>query len=476
MRAKDLKVGASIATIAAILLISPLVGLTVADADEKQGVMLDFGYYDVEWVEVTFTDGMNGDEALGAACGIRGYKVDRDSYGEVYAVDGRSNLIGITWSMYVLEGTGEDTVWTKVESPSDYVVSGESLVSWARASSSATIMPGTDPTGFTYYSYSDRGHAGSGRDLRIVTMAPSVTETVVAVGGLDYIVATDSYSNYPAALRDRQADGKVRFAGGYTDPNYEIIVSIMPDIVFLDGSVGEHVNMADKLRKSGINCVVLYEVDGVSDMLKNMWLAASAIGFPERGNTQIAAINKSVDSVLNIAETTSQKVFIALSNVESPYTTGSGTYLSSMISSVGASNVFDTDGSSWFMVDKEQVYVKQPDVIVILDSRYDLNYYKPDGITTDPASASDYKAILKDLSSMWKNTPAYLNGKVFVFSGESADLLSRPGARMAAAMELMAKCIDPDSFIEVSWYDKAPNYFGSDYARFLKYQTEGMMV
>ncbi len=476
MRANNLKMCASIATIAAILIISPLVGLTVGDVDEKQGVMLDFGYYDVEWIEVTFTDGMTGCDALDAACGIRGYKVDRDSYGEVYAVDGRSNLIGITWSMYVLTGTGKDTVWTKVESPSDYAVSGESLVSWARASGSESIMPGTDSTGFTYYSYSDEGRTGSGRELRIATMAPSVTETVAAVGGLDYIVATDSYSNYPAALRERQADGDIRPAGGYTDPNYEIIVSIMPDIVFLDGSVGEHVNIADKLRKSGVSCVVLYEVDDVSDLLKNMWLAASAIGFPERGNAQIAAINKSVDSVLNIAETTSQKVFIALSNVESPYTTGSGTYLSSMISSIGASNVFDADGSSWFMVDKEQVYTKQPDIIIIIDSRYDLNYYSSDGITTNQASASDYKTILKDLCSMWKNTPAYLNGKVFVFSGDSADLLSRPGARMAAAMELMAKCIDPESFMEVSWYDKVPNYFGSDYARFLKYQTEGMMV
>lgn len=346
MHANSLKMGASIATIAAILIISPLFGLTVGDVDEKQGVMLDFGYYDVEWIEVTFTDGMTGYDALDAACSIRGYKVDRDSYGEIYAVDGRSNLIGIAWSMYVLTGTGKDTAWTKVESPSDYVVSDDSLVSWARASSSASIMPGTDSTGFTYYSYSDEGHSSSGRELRIATMAPSVTETVAAVGGLDYIVATDSYSNYPVALRTRQADGEIQPAGGYTDPNYEIIVSIMPDIVFLDGSVGEHVNIADKLRKSGVNCVVLYEVDDVSDLLKNMWLAASAIGFPERGNTQIAAINKSVDNVLNIAETTSQKVFIALSNVESPYTTGSGTYLSSMISSVGASNVFDADGSS----------------------------------------------------------------------------------------------------------------------------------
>ena len=171
-------------------------------------------------------------------------------------------------------------------------------------------MPAVDSLGHTYYSYAEAGKNLMGADLRIVTMAPSVTETVAAVGGAGLIVATDRYSNYPLSISEAQEAGDIEFVGGYTDPNFELIVSVSPDLVFLDGSVGEHISMADKLRKSGISAVVMYEVIEVSDLLKNIWIASSALGMSDNGNIYIKNLSKTIESVCAVTNIVSDKVFI----------------------------------------------------------------------------------------------------------------------------------------------------------------------
>ncbi len=462
-----MKLTASAFILVSVVVIAPIIGLSGTDTDAKQGVMIDFGYYDVIWIEFSFADDMTGTEALEEACARKGYEIGRDSNGTVSSIAGKQNLIGVEWGMYILGN--QSPSWTKVDEPDNFVVGNQRLVSWARASDISMIMPGTDATGFTYYDYSSKGKTAAGEELRIATMAPSATETLVAVGGLDMIKATDMYSNYPSDIAEGRGSGSIVTAGGYSDPNFEILISMMPDIVFLDGSMGEHLIIADKLRKSGVNCVVLREVTEVSDLLKNIWIAASAIGFSEKGNDYIRKITATVDSIRNIAEVDSDKVFLALSPEGSTYTPGTGTYADSMIRSLGATNVFSDSGSSWFMVSKAQVYAKQPDVIVILDSGRNLRF-------DDASSPAKYKELVDGLDSQWKFTPAAENKKIIVFSGSAADLLSRPGPRLSVAMELLAKSVDSESFEERDYWDRVPNYFGSDYIRFLKYQSEGMLV
>ncbi|MBR3409417.1 MAG: hypothetical protein IKG94_01385, partial [Candidatus Methanomethylophilaceae archaeon] len=77
MKASTIKLVAA-ALIATFVVASiPFIGFTVDTLDEKQGVMIDFAYYNVDWVEMDL-DGMTGDEALKAACEKRGYKLEYD--------------------------------------------------------------------------------------------------------------------------------------------------------------------------------------------------------------------------------------------------------------------------------------------------------------------------------------------------------------------------------------------------------------
>ena len=463
MQAATVKlVSAAVIAMLAVTGIS-VIGFTADSVDARQGVMIDFGYYEVDWVEMEFSPGMTGDEALSSACTERSYPIVKDDDGSVYSVNNKPRLEKVEWGMYVLDSVGR---WAPVTDPSGYDVSNEKIISWARTGAGSAMMPAVDQTGFTYYSYAKLGKNLMGEDLKIVTLAPSVTETVCAVGGLDYIVGTDRYSDYPNGLVSAQKSGKVSIVGGYTDPNFEKVVAENPDIVFLDGGTGEHVTMADKFRKSGINCVVLYNAVTTDDLLKNLWICASALGFPERGNDYISDVSEAINNICRIADLQDKKVFVALGVSDSPYTAGYGTYVTNMLESLGARNIFANDSNSWFMASKETVYERQPDIIIIIHDAEQIT------------SQREYRTLLSHFNDLWKRTPAYANGEVYVFSGDAASLLSRAGARLPESLELLAKIMDPESFINedptdvvgVKYYNDSYNDPDNGYLRYVKAQ------
>lgn len=435
MQASSVKLICAFAIAVTAVVAAVTVGFTVDEMDEKQGVMIDFAYYNIDWTPMTFEEGMDGVDVLESACAEKGFDIvwDERDPDVLYSVNGQTNLQKVKWGMYVLDANDN---WVEVESPREFDVGDENVISWARTGPGSEMMPAVDQTGFVYYSYAYHGKTlDTGEKLRIVTLAPSVTETVCAVGGLEYIVGTDRYSDYPNRLVENQRSGDISIVGGYTDPNYEKIIATGPDLVFLDGGTGEHVLMADKLRKSGIPCVVLYEAVDTDDLLKNLWICASAIGDSVAGNEYIRLVSASIDNICSIPNLSNKKVFVPLGVSDSPFTAGSGTYINSMIESLGATNVFANDSKSWFMVSKETVYERQPDIIILI---YDAE---------EISSQREYRMLLSRFNDLWKETPAYQNGDVYVFSGDAASLLSRPGARLPEALELMAKILDPESFI-----------------------------
>lgn len=440
------------AIVAIIVIVAvPVLGFTTASTDTKQGVIIDFGYWNVVWTEVTFTNKMNGYDALKEACSIHGYGCVILDDGTVYSINDQVNLIGIKWAMYVLS----NGAWVKAD-PASVTASDHSVLCWARATGPDTVIPGVDATGYTYYNYASGAGTIGGRALKIVTLAPSVTEIVASVGGKDLIIGTDLYSDYPQEIVDRKAEGSITVIGGFTDPNYEWILKLAPDIVICDGGTGTHIAIADKLRKSGINCVVLYDAKDFGALYDNIWIVGCSLGMSENANVEIHDLRSSLDVVSGIAGITNKRVFVALSPDPSPWTAGSDTFISDVIATAGGVGAFDSQSSSWFMVSKEQIYAKQPAVIVILSS-------------VKVSTAEQYQTLLGSLDPVWKATPAFQNGQVYVFSGQANDILSRPGPRLVEATELMAKILSPDKFQLMDPMDVIPKFFDNTYRDYLKY-------
>ena len=458
VRSLRVKLGLSVAIGVLVMAAVPIIGLTTVEADSTEGVMIDFGYWEVEWIPTSFDEGMNGNDALEKACLIKDYPLVylHDDKSQVFSINEQVNLYGMQWHMYVLDSG----LWSLIDDPREADASSYGLICWARAAGEDTVIPGTDSTGFTYYGYAKSGFSSkTGEKLRIISLAPSVTETLASVGGIDLFVGTDLYSNYPQEILDKKKSGVISVVGGYTDPNYEWIVKLGPDLVFCEGGTGEHINMANKLRKSGIDCVVLYDAVTVETLYDNIWIAASAIGFEENAHSSITSARMTFDTITGIIGTQAPKrVFLSLSADPSPWTSGSGTFASDLISKVSGTNIFDSQSSSWFMVSKEQIHAKQPNVIIIIYGGKSIS------------SGEEYQNIIDRLDPVWKETPAYRNGEIYIFSGAAADILSRPGPRLAEADELLAKILYPGQFTNKDPLDTLPKYFGDDYQRYLKYQ------
>ncbi|MCL2148079.1 MAG: helical backbone metal receptor [Methanomassiliicoccaceae archaeon] len=458
MRSLEIKLALSVAIGILVIAAVPVIGLTTVEADSTEGVMIDFGYWDVVWIPMAFEEGMDGNDALEKACEINGFPLVYlyDDKSQVFSVNEQVNLYGMQWNMYVLV-SGK---WSLAEDPRGTDASSCGLMCWARASGEDGVVPGTDSTGFTYYSYAKEGISSKkGERLRIISLAPSVTEILSSVGGIDLIVGTDLYSNYPKEIAEKKNKKEISVIGGYTDPNYEWIIRLNPDIVFCDGGTGEHINMANKLRKSGLSCVVLYDAVDIETLYDNIWIAAAAIGLEKNANSSITAARATINTITGIIGTqASKRVFVSLSADPSPWTSGSGTFMSDLVSKVSGTNVFDTQSSSWFMVSKEQIHAKQPQVIIII--------YEGKAVT----SYAEYQSVIDRMDPVWKETPAYRNGDIYIFSGAAADILSRPGPRLAEADELLAKILHPSQFTNMDPLDTLPKYLGDDYRQYLKYQ------
>jgi iron complex transport system substrate-binding protein len=449
-----LTISAAIIVVVAVTLV--VTGLTKPETDDSHGMLIDFGYWDVTWKEMTFEDGMNGYDALDTVCGMLGYKVQYNSDGTVLAIDGKMALKDMPWSLYKLDDKNK---WAVVEDPKEFEVSDENILCWARAGSAEDVVTPTDSTGHLYFGYASEGKSKrTGNLLKVVSLAPSITETICELGGLDNIAGTDVYSDYPKEIVERKQSGLIAETGGYMDPSYELIVKVNPDLVFLDGSVGQQVTIADKLRKSGISCCVLFDSVDINALYSNIWVTACALGWPDHATAEIQNEKRVIDDVAGIAGVTNMRTFITLSTDPSPWTAGNQTYINDIILTDGGVNVFD-DFPSWFMVSKEQIYAKQPSVIIIMTAEK----------VTDEAG---YQAMLDGMDSLWKQTPAFQDGNVYVFSGQADDVLSRPGPRLSEAAELIAKALNPTAFHDLDVSDVLPKFVHDDYRNYLKYQGD----
>lgn len=450
-----MKYAISAVIVVIILIALPITGLTKADVDNSHGMLIDFGYWDVKWNEMNFTDEMDGYDALKVACDMCGYELVQAEDKTVISINGQVAMKDMPWRMYRIEGSS----WVLVEDPAMMNASTQKVLCWARASSADTVITPVDATDHMYLGYASNGISKkTGNNLRVVSLAPSVTETICSVGGKDYIIGTDVYSDYPYEIKEKRDKGLIASVGGYTDPSYELIVKISPDLVICDGSAGQQVSLADKLRKSGIDCCVLYDSKDVETLYTNIWMVASALGFSDNANSEISHIKRVINDVAGIAGVTRTRTMISLSTDPSPWTAGGDTYIDDIISKDGGVNVFSSM-SAWFMVSKEQIHAKQPSAIIVISE-------------VKIQSDSDYQALMDSLDTVWKETPAYQDGRIYIFSGEASDVLSRPGPRLSEAAELIAKVLNPDAFNDEIPGDILPKYICDNYRDFLKYQEE----
>ncbi len=360
--------------------------------------------------------------------------------GAVTEIAGTANGTAGTWGLWYIEKGS--TAFTAAASY-DLDASACTVTVWAYCSDGREPAVAVDASGVSIYGYSQAQD--------VVTLSPVATEIIGSLNAVSTLVGTDSYSNYPSAVVSGHNDGSIAVVGTYTDPSYESILAADPDLVVCDGSQYSHVNMAGKVRSSDAVAVVLYDGKTVTDVLNNIFVTGTAMGYTLRAQEVIGQLQVAfLDLDEAVAAYGGSNIMIALSDDPSPYVAGSSTYANELLVTVNGTNAFG-DMNGWAHINYE--YISQRDISKIIIVSSDGSY---------AATEEDYQKMLNGLSAEWKSTDAYKNGEIYILCENAGEMASRSGPRCAQLAELFALILEPEAF------DTAvPHYIGDDYTDYL---------
>ena len=194
---------------------------------------------------------------------------------------------------------------------------------------------------------------------RIVSLTPSNTEILCALGLVENIVGVDSSSDYPEAV------SQMEVVGDYSGPNMEAIIVAEPDVVFASTYLSEEQLAAFETAEIPVVCS---QVDSYEAIPEGIRLVAEAVG----GDAEpvIAAMEAEKDEALAavVAREEPLKVYFCLGFGEyGDYSAGPGTFIDSLITLAGGVNVVTDPANPWPSYSLEQLVLDDPDVILISD-------------------------------------------------------------------------------------------------------------
>jgi iron complex transport system substrate-binding protein len=262
----------------------------------------------------------------------------------------------------------------------------------------------------------------AGPAQRVVSLAPSNTEILFAVGAGAQVVGRDEFTNYPAEALNLPSVG-----GSMGNYNAEAIVGLKPDLV-LAAEINSP-ELIKELQNLGLTVFYLSNPVSLDGMYANLSTVAQLTGQTEQTNTMIEALKQRVAAVKSQLGTPASlpTVFYELdaSTPNAPYTIGPGSFMDLLIKEAGGVNITADQTSPWVQLSLEALVVKDPEIILLGDSNY--------GVT--PESVGQRAG--------WEDLKAVKNGKVLPFND---DLVSRPGPRLVDGLEELAKLFHPEIF------------------------------
>ncbi|MDO9006444.1 MAG: helical backbone metal receptor [Aquabacterium sp.] len=243
---------------------------------------------------------------------------------------------------------------------------------------------------------------------RIVTLLPSLTETVCELGGCSRLVGTDRYSNHPASVRSLPK------TGGLDDANIELIASLKPDVVLLALSS----RVTDRLESLGIKVVAL-EPRTYKDVQRVATKVAQILGSADGGLRLWQRLEAQVDAAAKMVPASSRGLSVYYEVDSAPYAAGESSFIGETLTRLGARNIVPTSLGPFPKLNPEYVVRADPHVIMI----------------------SQRHSAAVGARPGWDRIRAVRDKRVCAFTSEQGDVLSRPGPRMGEAAQIMARCL-----------------------------------
>lgn len=256
---------------------------------------------------------------------------------------------------------------------------------------------------------------------RIVSLAPSNTEILFALGAGSQIVGVTDYCDYPTEVE------RLPKIGGFSDPSLELIVSMQPDLV-----VAARLNplqALEGLRRFEIPVFVLAPstLEGTLRAIRQAGCLIGKGGEASRVTQQLEARIEAVRSVVS-SISPRDRPRVVWGRLEAPfYSAGPGSFIHDLIRTAGGRNIIESE-ATWPQIGLETVVYRNPDVIIAnLES---------------PRRLQEEIARLRKTSG-WMTINAVKTGRIYHVS---LDVLGRPGPRLVDGLELLARHFHPDRF------------------------------
>jgi iron complex transport system substrate-binding protein len=254
---------------------------------------------------------------------------------------------------------------------------------------------------------------------RIVSLAPSNTELLFALGVGDRIVGVTEYCNYPPEV------ASIEKVAGFNTVNLEKIAAASPDLIF--AIRGNDMESLRSLRQLGVpvfslDIQTLEQVDSALRRLGSvMQVESRAKELADSLSARIRGVEQRVGKI-----STKPKVMWGFWG-DPVYTAGKGTMIDDVIAVAGGRNVGRLAEGAWPQVGLETIVMWAPDVIITT--------HIPGGVEKLPAEMERLRQ-----TDGWKQLPAVQKGRIYYIEG---DWLLRPGPRLVDALEGMARHLHP---------------------------------
>ena len=242
---------------------------------------------------------------------------------------------------------------------------------------------------------------------RIVTLLPSLTETVCALGECNRLVGVDTFSNWPLSVR------ALPHLGGVEDANIETIVSLKPDLVL----VWPTSRVISRLESLG---VPVFGID-----VKTLADVHRALANVDRvlGTSRAAAVSEQIESGIAYAAkqlpASAKGTSVYFEVASGPYAASESSHIGEILLRLGAANIVPGHLGSVPRLNPEFVVRADPQVII----------------------TSQREAAFLKARPGWPRIRALRNGRVCGLTPEQGDVVARPGPRLAQAAQILSRCL-----------------------------------
>ena len=246
---------------------------------------------------------------------------------------------------------------------------------------------------------------------RLISVLPSDTETLCALGVCERLVGVDDSSDYPLQVT------KLPKVGGLYSPNLERMVALKPDLVI----VSKYGKLVEPLTAAGLT-VVAVNPESYDDVFSKTLTLGRLLNREAQAQALVAGMRRDIAATAARTRQAKSRPSTYYEIDPTPYSVGPGSFIGTLLSKAGAANIIPASLGDFPKISPELVVQQNPQLIL--------------GVDLDTARARPG----------WNSLAAVKSGRVMRLPAELDTLLGRPGPRLPQALAGLARLVHPELF------------------------------